>query len=691
MKSLGYAFFLGAVFCTCSATVSAGLGESTGAPVAPELDTQAEPVFVRRADIYDYRALDSYSEPDYVSEFVAAGKLPPVDERLPAEPLVYRAGNMPDGLGVYGGTLRHVIGGRPEGWNFWGGQSQGWGGITIHMTECLTRTGPLFMVTPNDLEPMPNLAKSWQWSADGKTLIVNLIEGAKWSDGDPFDTADIDFYWNDIVMNPELSPLMGANQDTYSGAALDIVDKYRFRMTFDTAFTESLLYSLAYGSFCPGPSHVLKPHHPNHGGESYEAFINAFPPESMGFPVMGAWVPVEYRPDDIIVFRRNPYYWKVDESGQQLPYLDEVHYRLSTWADRDTQTVAGTGDFSNLEQTENYLDAVRRSAEPSAPARLAFGPRTIGFTLYPNLSGNGWGDPDPRAQAVRLLNRNISFRVALSQSIDRERVGSSLVGRPYTIPYPGGLYAGTSYYDKGSTVFYSYNLESAKALFKSTGLVDTDSNGFFNWPRGSAAGAGDVEIEVSFSGDYLTDTKLAQDVVAMLEEVGIRASLLSLTTDERNASHREGRFDLMIFRNERELITVVQQTERLAPIGPKSLRNHHANIMGELDLLHFEEKMVSVVEDFMGTRIAAERTELMKKYQNLYTENLLGIGLTAYPAALLVNKRFANVPTGTPVFMYNWAEDSVIRERMYVPLDAQQDYELHPRALATASGPQYVE
>ena len=83
----------------------------------------------------------------------------------------------------------------------------------------------------------------------------------------------------------------------------------------------------------------------------------------MNMPVMGAWVPVEYRPDDIIVMRRNPYYWKVDEKGHQLPYLDELQYRLSTWADRDVQAVAGTGDFSNLEQPENFVEALKRSAD----------------------------------------------------------------------------------------------------------------------------------------------------------------------------------------------------------------------------------------------------------------------------------------------------------------------------------------
>ena len=105
---------------------------------------------------------------------------------------------------------------------------------------------------------------------------------------------------------------------------------------------------------------------------------------------MGAWVTVEYRPDDIVVLRRNPYYWKVDADGNQLPYLDEMHYRLSTWADRDVQAVAGTGDFSNLEQAENYVEALRRSAEDvrarAAPVRAAHhrlldGPQPLGQRL----------------------------------------------------------------------------------------------------------------------------------------------------------------------------------------------------------------------------------------------------------------------------------------------------------------------
>jgi peptide/nickel transport system substrate-binding protein len=686
MKLNSRAAFAALLLGVAPAALVAQIVEPTTPPPAPAFEAQGEPVFKNRADVYSYRALPAYQQPAYMDAFVAAGTLPPVAERLPAEPLVFSTGATEDGVGVYGDVMRHVIGGRPEGWNFWGGQSQGWGGIDIGMTECLTRTGPLFEINADDLQPLPNLAKSWEWSEDGMSLTVHLIEGAKWSDGDPFDTEDIDFYWNNVVMDPEVSPLMAATQDTYgTGTTLEIVDAYTFKLNVTTPFPSQVLYALAYGNFCPGPSHMLKPHHPAFGGASYEAFVNAFPPEYMNFPVMGAWVPVEYRADDIVVLRRNPFYWKVDEAGNQLPYLNEVHYRLSTWSDRDTQAVAGTGDFSNLEQAENYVEALRRAADPAAPARLAFGPRTIGYSLYMNFSSNGWGEPDERAQAVRELNRNADFRMGVTQAIDRVRIGESLVKGPFTAQYPGGLYPGTSYYDEASTVFYPYSLDSAKAHFANAGLADTDGNGFLNHPADVLGGA-DVQITLLNNADMSTDGNLAEGVVAMMEEVGIKVALNTLSSNDMDSVGLQGGWDWRIFRNGSDLITVVQDTTQLAPLGPQTMRTHFANAAGEIDLMPFEEELNTIISGFIATQDAAERVELMKQYQQVYTENVYGVGLTAYPGALIINKRFSNIPAGAPIFMYNWAEDNIYRERVFVAADAQQDFELHPDTIPGAPG-----
>lgn len=664
-----------------ASAVSAEMAAPTAPPEAPKFDAQTEPVYVARSDIFEYKALPSYSEPAWVTAFVDAGKLPPVAERLPKEPLVYKAANMPDGPGVYGDVMRHVIGGRPEGWNFWAGQSYGWGGIDIGLVECLTRTGPLFTVKAEDLQPMPNLAKSWEWSEDGKTLTVHLIEGAKWSDGAPFNTDDIEFYWNDVVMDENVTPLMGAAPATYNNATFAKVDEYSFTLTFPDAFPESVLYAMAYGNFCPGPAHLLKPKHPKYGGESYETFLNAFPSDFMNFPTMGAWAVAEHRPDDIVVLRRNPYYWKVDETGQQLPYLDEMHYRLSTWGDRDVQAVAGTGDFSNLEQPENFVESLKKAADPASPARLAFGPRTIGYQIFFNQSGNEWGEPDARGQAVRDLNRNLDFRKAVSYALDRQRLGDSLVKGPFTTPYAGGLLTSTSFYDPASTVFYPFDTASAKEALAAAGLTDADSNGFVDAPDG-----GDLTVTLLTNSDYSTDKNLAEGVVAMLADAGVKVTINSLTGKDYDNARNAGAWDWLLRRNDQEFVSGVQNTNNLAPVGPNTAQWHQTVPGGTLTLQPYEQQLVDAVKAFTGTRDAAARVEAMKTWQKTFTENLPAVGLTSYPGALIVNKRFANIPQGAPIFMYNWAEDNIIRERVFVPTDKQIGAELHPNTLPGEPG-----
>ncbi|TIP22329.1 MAG: ABC transporter substrate-binding protein, partial [Mesorhizobium sp.] len=559
-------------------------------------------------------------------------------------------------------------------------------GIDIALSECLTRTAPLFQVDAKDTEPLPNLARSWEWSKDGHKLTMHLVEGAKWSDGVPFNADDVMFYWDDEVVDPNVSPLNGATPETFGvGTTLKKIDDYTVEWTFKEAFPRQYLYAMAYGTFCPGPAHILKPQHPKYSKNTYDQFKNAFPPEYMNMPVMGAWVPVEYRPDDIIVMRRNPYYWKVDEKGNQLPYLNELQYKLSTWADRDVQAVAGSGDFSNLEQPENFVASLKRAADKNAPARLAFGPRLIGYNLRMNFSANGWGNPDERGQAIRELNRNEDFRKAVTMAIDRKALGDSLVKGPFTAIYPGGFSSGTSFYDRKSTVYYPFDLQGAKAELAKAGLKDTDGDGFVNFPAGTAGGK-NVEIVMLVNNDYTTDKSLAEGVVAQMEKLGLRVVLNGVNGTQRDAIQYSGRFDWLIRRNDQELTSVVQNTEQLAPVGPKTSWNHRAPESGEVDLMPFEKDLVDIVNKFVTTQDNDQRADLMKKFQKISTEHVYNVGLTEYPGALIVNKRFSNIPQGTPIFMFNWAEDSIIRERVFVAADKQAKYELFPDELPGKPG-----
>jgi peptide/nickel transport system substrate-binding protein len=385
------------------------------------------------------------------------------------------------------------------------------------------------------------------------------------------------------------------------------------------------------------------------------------------------------------VLRRNPYYWKVDEAGNQLPYLNEMHYKLSTWADRDVQAIAGSGDFSNLEQPENFVESLKRAASETAPARLAFGARLIGYNLHMNFSGNGWGDPDERAKAVRELNRNADFRKAVTMAIDRKKLGESLVKGPFTAIYPGGLSSGTSFYDRQSTVYYPFDLDGAKALLETVGLKDTDGNGFVNYPADTLGGK-DVEIVLLVTSEYNTDKNLAEGVVGQMEKLGLRIVLNSLDGKQRDATNYAGRFDWMVHRNGAELSSVVQNTPQLAATGPRTSWHHRVPESGELDLMPFEKELVDIVNKFIASNDNDERTDLMKQYQKVSTSNVDTVGLTEYPGALVINKRFSNIPSGAPIFMFNWAEDTIIRERVFVAADKQGDYELFPEQLPGKPG-----
>lgn len=654
---------------------SQSLAESLKAVAVPTL---------KPADLLTFAALPSYGEPQWVrSQFVDTGLLPALKDRLPKEPMVYLPAAMSSGIGTYGDVIRHVTGGRPEGWNYSAGQSQGWGGVDITLNECLTRTGPLFRVARADLAPLPNLARSWSWSSNGLTLDMKLIEGARWSDGHPFTSDDIMFYWVHNVLDPNVSPLNGANNDSFGiGTKLEATGPYSLRWTFTTPFPVDSLYQMAYGKFCPGPAHILRPQHPAFNKDnSYDDYKNAFPATMVNFPTMGAWVVTQYRPDDIIIMRRNPFFWKVDAKGQQLPYLDEVQFRLLGWGDREVQVVAGGSDLANMETPASFIEVLRQAAKPNAAFRVAFGAPNTAFSINMNLSGNGWGEPDARAQAIRTLNRTLDFRRAVSLAIDRELLGKALVKGPLIRPYFGGILSGTPFYNAEATVRFEHNRDQAAALLAGIGLKDTDGDGYLNH-RPEILNGANVEIVLTASADVVTDRSLAEAIMIFAKDIGLRVILRYMGGTQRDAITASGQFDWMLARNSTtELVTVVQGSDALAPMAPYSHAFHRAGPDGRLDLMPYEATMIEQVKAFSNTTNQSQRISIMAQYQRTSTENVNAVGLVQFPGALMIDKRFANVAPGVPVLMFNWAEDALMRELLFVPEGRRSRFELRPQTL----------
>ena len=644
----------------------AKLQEPVPYPEPRPLDQRAEISFISPDELQTFEKLAQYSEPGYITELVKAGKLPPVEERLPKQPLVFKASGMSDGLGEYGGVLR-MGAGQPAGWNWVAGQHQGWGGVNYAVQETLTRTAPLFQFNADEVAPQPNLAQSWEWSEDGYSLTMHLIRGAKWSDGDDFNADDILFMWEDNILDPNV-PSLGSPDMLGEGTSLEKVDEYTIRWSFKEAFPTQSLYAMSSFGFSPGPSHLLKQEHPRHNPDkTYSDYRTAFSPDRLPWVTMGAWTVVEHKPNEISIMRRNPYYWKVDESGKQLPYIEEVQYKLAQNTDRTVQALAGNADYSNMENPPIYTESLRQINRKDSPVNASFGPRTLGWQLHMNMAET-YGAKTDREKAIRQLNRDFRFRRAISHAVDREALGQSLVRGPFTHVYAGGLFPGTGYFDKESVTYYPYSPESTRQLLAELGLEDTNGDGIVEWTEGPTAGE-PLEITMLYPSGGVTEEVLAENLITMFHEVGIR--IIPMGSTNRDAVRDSGEYDFHIWRGVQPYITPDQSYFELAATSPLSPYWHKGSENEPQNLQPFEKELLQIVRTFQASQDPAKKVELMRQYNEVFTENIYHVGLTVAPGALVINKRLKNVPDGTPILAYQWAEDAIMRERMWVPEEQQ--------------------
>lgn len=624
-------------------------------------------------EILYYGALDSYNEPDWIAEMVAAGDLPPVEERLPENPQVILEGFMSTGIGEYGGLWRDFSGIATEGWNLCAGQTQGWYGINAIYDESLVQSGTAFL--RNDaIEPFPNLATDWAWSEDGTQLTMNLVRGAKWSDGDPFDAEDVMFTWEDVILDDNVNSWTNRSRWQINGedVTLEAVDDYTILWTFPVERPAYMLFNMDFLDFTVCPAHIYKPMHPTYNSDSdYNTFETFQVADDLPVVSMGPWVPVEYRTDEFMVFRRNPYYWKVDSAGNQLPYLDEVTFEKgSDGVGRTLGTLAGSIDHTNLENPNTYVEAVTRSQEDDAHFYIEWGPETLLYNINLNLSAT-LGVETERDEAMRALFRDVRFRRALAHAIDGDGLGQSLVRGPFTRDFSGGLAPGSGYYDVNSVVYYPYDTDAAAMLLADLGFEDTDGDGILNWTDGTLAGENLSLSLYSVEADAAT-VSLAEGVVLLLQDVGITVNHRTLQGVPYDDSMDSGTWEATVDRIEQGFTTPYTRCDELAPRTDELPIWHHAD-GGERELLPFEEELISIVSEFCLSGEFDTRQELMREYNSIYTENVYTVGGVASRFGLALAKRFNNVPVGTPPFYYEWTWSNVMGEQVWVSPENQLD------------------
>jgi peptide/nickel transport system substrate-binding protein len=293
----------------------------------------------------------SAQEAPQLSALVKAGKLPPVNERLPEIPLMLP---VVDEIGEYGGILRRAFLGPGDHNNY-----------TRVVYDALVR------FAPDGSQVVPHIASGWESNENFTEWIVRLRPGAKWSDGKPFTADDIMFWYNDILLNKELMP-GGANwmkNEDGSVVKVEKLSNYMLKWTYkqpNTAFLLNLANmdgaDKSISNLVFVPAHYLKQFHPNYASKSnlkakvkkagFDTWTQLFAIEALPHlsgvrPGMAGWVPNGSTVSDrVFKIKRNPYFVGVDPAGNQLPYIDEVHFTF--FADKEAlnlAAVSGEIDF----------------------------------------------------------------------------------------------------------------------------------------------------------------------------------------------------------------------------------------------------------------------------------------------------------------------------------------------------------
>jgi peptide/nickel transport system substrate-binding protein len=457
----------------------------------------------------------SYQESPMLAEQVKAGKLPPVDKRLPQDPLVVPA---VERVGQYGGVWRRAFLGPADANNY----------VRV-VYDALAR------FSPDGAKIEPKIAAGWESSKDFTSWTIKLRKGARWSDGAPFTADDVLFWYKDVLLNKDLTPAIPSWMRNGDGtpASVERVDASTVRFTYKQPAT-LFLTALAnqdggdrtYAAFLP--AHYLKKFHPGYAKKEeveklaqavgFKTWTELFaaknaPPENPERPTMAAWVPVTRVSDQVFTLRRNPYFVGVDTAGNQLPYLDEV--RFTFFADiqaLNLAAIAGELDMQERHiQMTNY--PVFKENEKTGKYRVITWPTFGGADAVIAFNQSYKADPD----LGRLLATK-DFRVALSYAINRDQIRESVflglgearqgVPAPWHPYYPG---------DEWARKYTQYKPDEANKLLDGIGLTKKDGQGLRLLPNGKP-----VTVELSVVPAFAAWPDVAQLVARDWEKVGVK-------------------------------------------------------------------------------------------------------------------------------------------------------------------------
>ena len=425
------------------------------------------------------RTASIYREAPMLYAMVKGGALPPLDRRLPRNPMLIQPDER---IGAYGGIWHLAM------------VKGDFNTITRHLQyEGLVRWDP------NWTKVIPNVAQSFEASADSREFTFHLRQGMRWSDGAPFTADDIMFWYQDIYLKPELKPthfifLNGMEQHFTVVKPDDYTVIFRFDKPFGLFLQQMATMSGAMMTLYP--KHYLQQFHPDYnpdigalitqeGVKDWVELFNTHRDGSVtsihpGTPALFAWIfdadtPLGETPGDTFQAVRNPYYWKIDTGFKQLPYIDRVEFTVVETREAATAlAIAGKIEMQN----RNILTAAY------TPDNLKHG--RYGTFQLENTDSNAFvisfnqTTDDP---IKRTIFQNRDFRIGLSYAINRPALIAAIAQN--VKPFQAAPTKGSPFYNEQmATQFTEYNVDLANHFLDRTGYRRRDVDGFRLGPDG---------------------------------------------------------------------------------------------------------------------------------------------------------------------------------------------------------------